>query len=90
MTTLFFQQGTHGDITCSVGSHGRLCSVCDPGYFKHKSSGNCLKCGDWAGEEAPLELADIREVAAVLDELFKGKQKIDFPINSCHELCEES
>jgi hypothetical protein len=31
-----------------------LCSQCSADYFKQKSSGNCLKCGEWAAVETTL------------------------------------
>jgi hypothetical protein len=44
----------HGNLSCVAGSHGLLCSQCNAGYFKHKSSGNCLECGDWAAVQISL------------------------------------
>jgi hypothetical protein len=44
----------YGNITCIGGSRGLLCSGCDGGYFKEASTGNCVKCGNWAAEQTPL------------------------------------
>ena len=44
----------YGNISCTVGSRGLLCSGCEDGYFKEASTGSCAKCGDWAAEEIPL------------------------------------
>jgi hypothetical protein len=44
----------HGNLSCVDGSYGLLCSRCSADYFKHKSTGNCIKCGEWVAIETAL------------------------------------